>query len=117
MTPDEVRRMENKNALLFIRGERPIKDQKYDVLRHPNIALTTDGGAAPYTYGEDTRSVASLAFVFDSKTVKKADAIDVEQQDFLLLSEEELEERINKLRSKNDENEELQNERSENPEQ
>jgi len=47
LTPDEVRLLDNRYALLFIRGERPIIDDKYDIMRHPNISLTTDGGAAP----------------------------------------------------------------------
>ncbi len=50
MTPDEVRMLDNRYALLFIRGERPIKDLKYDILKHPNIALTTDGQALPYNH-------------------------------------------------------------------
>src|SRR5699024_6997265 len=44
MTPDEVRMMDNRYALLFIRGERPIKDLKYDILKHPNLSRTVDGG-------------------------------------------------------------------------
>ncbi|MDQ9829173.1 type IV secretory system conjugative DNA transfer family protein, partial [Acinetobacter baumannii] len=48
MTPDEVRMLDNKYALLFIRGERPIMDLKYDITKHPNVALTVDGGAEPY---------------------------------------------------------------------
>jgi len=47
LTPDEVRLLDNRYALLFIRSERPIIDDKYDIMRHPNISLTTDGGAAP----------------------------------------------------------------------
>lgn len=58
MTPDEVRMLDNRYALLFIRGERPIRDLKYDILHHPNVALTTDGSAPAYTHGEDTRSIA-----------------------------------------------------------
>ena len=45
MTPDEVRLMDNQYAILFIRGERPILDFKYDIMKHPNIALCADGGA------------------------------------------------------------------------
>jgi len=63
MTPDEVRMLDNRYALLFIRGERPVKDEKYDILKHPNIALTTDGGAKPYVHGEDTRSIASISWL------------------------------------------------------
>ena len=50
MTPDEVRRLDNKNAIVFVRGERPVIDEKYDILQHPNIKLTEDGGAAPYIH-------------------------------------------------------------------
>jgi hypothetical protein len=50
MTPDEVRLLSNDKALLFVRGERPVMDWKYDLLRHPNICFTEDGGAPPYDY-------------------------------------------------------------------
>ena len=50
MTPDEVRAMDNTYAIVFIRGERPVMDKKYDILKHPNIKLTEDGGAAPYIH-------------------------------------------------------------------
>ena len=50
LTPDEVRMLDNRKAILFVRGERPMLDDKYDLMRHPNIKLTEDGGAAPYDY-------------------------------------------------------------------
>lgn len=50
MTPDEVRAMDNDYAIVFIRGERPIMDRKYDILKHPNLKFTEDGGAAPYIH-------------------------------------------------------------------
>lgn len=50
MTPDEVRAMDNDYALVFIRGERPVMDRKYDILKHPFLKLTEDGGAAPYIH-------------------------------------------------------------------
>ncbi len=50
MTPDEVRAMDNAYAIVFIRGERPVIDKKYDILKHPNVKLTEDGGAAPYIH-------------------------------------------------------------------
>jgi type IV secretion system protein VirD4 len=60
MTPDEVRLLDNKYALLFIRGERPIMDFKYDILKHPNVALTTDGKAKPYLHGGTENAIASI---------------------------------------------------------
>lgn len=50
MTPDEVRLLDNRKAVVFVRGERPVIDEKYDLLKHPNIAYTEDGGAAPYIH-------------------------------------------------------------------
>lgn len=50
MTPDEVRLLDNKNAVVFICGERPVIDEKYNLMKHPNIAYTEDGGAAPYLH-------------------------------------------------------------------
>lgn len=50
MTPDEVRRLDNKNAIVLIRGKKPVIDEKYDILKHPNIHRTEDGGAPPYLH-------------------------------------------------------------------
>ena len=52
MTLDEVRLLNNAKALVFIRGEKPIEDKKFDILSHPNIKLTADGGAVPYTHSK-----------------------------------------------------------------
>ena len=49
LTLDEVRMLDNANALLFIRGERAVIDKKYDILRHPNVKKTADGGGPEYT--------------------------------------------------------------------
>lgn len=51
MTPDEVRLLDNKYEIVFIRGERPVLDTKYDILHHPNVGLGTDGGAEPFDHG------------------------------------------------------------------
>lgn len=51
LTPDEVRLLNNDYGLLFIRGELPIMDMKYDLLKHPNINETTDGNQKPYIHG------------------------------------------------------------------
>ena len=50
LTSDEVRMLDNSKALVFIRGERPVMDDKYELMRHPNISLTEDGGAPPYLH-------------------------------------------------------------------
>lgn len=46
LTPDEVRMLDNRYAILFIRGELPVMDLKYDILKHPAVDLTADGKAA-----------------------------------------------------------------------
>ncbi len=94
MTPDEVRMLDNRYALLFIRGERPLEDFKYDILKHPNIALTTDGGAEPYRHGEDLISIAALSI--DERLLKKAGMKPVSDEEYLFFSEEELEELLHK---------------------
>ena len=94
LTPDEVRLLDNRYALLFIRGERPVKDLKYNTLRHPNVALTTDGGAEPFRHGEDVLSIASVSL--ENIDPESAEIMDVGKHDYLIFTEEELEEEINK---------------------
>lgn len=50
MTPDEIRMLPTKDALLFIRGEKPVRDKKYDIKKHPNVRRTADGEAKPYIH-------------------------------------------------------------------
>ena len=94
MTPDEVRMLDNRYALLFIRGERPVEDLKFDILKHPNIALTTDGGAEPCRHGEDSISIAALSI--DESLLKKAGTEPVSEDEYLFFCEEELEELLQK---------------------
>lgn len=94
MTPDEVRMLDNRYALLFIRGERPVEDLKFDILKHPNIALTADGGAESYRHGEDSISIAALSI--DEGLLKKAGAEPVSEDEYLFFCEEELEELLQK---------------------
>lgn len=106
MTPDEVRMLDNQYALLFIRGERPVRDLKYDILKHPNVALTTDGGAAPYEHGVDTRSIAAISI--DSQLLKEAVDINEPVHRYELLASEELEEKIQIMEEKRNEEKKTQ---------
>ena len=65
MTPDEVRMLSNKKCILFIRGERPIIDKKYDIKKHPNINLTEDGKGESYYHGETNNAIASVSLTYD----------------------------------------------------
>ena len=67
LTPDEVRLLDNEYAVLFIRGAEPVIDKKYDLMLHPKIAFTTDGGEIPYIHNEGI------------KTIDLVDAIELER--------------------------------------
>ena len=73
LTLDEVRLLDNSNALIFIRGERPLIDKKFDILSHPNIAKTADGKAIPYKHsksGKYLRSDLSFTIKEDLSNIK-----------------------------------------------
>ena len=89
MTPDEVRRLDNKNAIVLIRGEKPVIDEKYDILKHPNIALTEDGGAAPYEHGGTENAVATLSFA--GAAAETLSELSEPIPDYELLSDEDIE--------------------------
>lgn len=92
MLPEEVRMLDNRYALLFIRGERPVKDLKYEILRHPNVALTADGLADPYVHGDMSEAVNTIALTFD--TVSSEEMTDIPKTGYELLSEEDVEKEI-----------------------
>lgn len=50
LTPDEVRKLDNRYALLFIRGASPVMDEKYNLMHHPAISHCSLGGTAPYIH-------------------------------------------------------------------
>ena len=54
LTPDEVRGLDNRYAILFIRGARPVMDLKYELTQHPAIRHTVDGGGPPYIHKRET---------------------------------------------------------------
>ena len=90
MTPDEVRLLDNRYAILFIRGERPIKDFKYDILKHPNVSLTADGKADVYRHGEVRDDIATISVGNFSK--EEVEDIDISETSYELLSDEDLQE-------------------------
>ena len=90
MTPDEVRMLNNKYAILFIRGERPILDEKLDMHKHPHVAQTTFGGAEPYRHGRTDLAMGEIS-VSRAATITPTDFTDAESQ-FELLSNEDIEE-------------------------
>lgn len=93
LTPDEVRRLENKDAILFIRGERPILDEKYDLMKHPNIKLSADGDGKIYKHGEVTKSIASINLDFNNvkRIINTSEDENKELEDYDLISSDEIE--------------------------
>ena len=89
LTPDEVRMLDNQYAILFIRGERPVMDFKYDILKHPNVALTTDGKASAYKHGEVTVKHSSISVL--SLNPKELPEENYGETTYELLSDEDFE--------------------------
>lgn len=93
LTPDEVRLLNNDYGLLFIRGELPIMDKKYDLLKHPNINETTDGKQKPYIHGTASH------FIDDWQNILLSD------NEYELLSDEEMDDYFNNLEKETSNNE------------
>ena len=88
MTADEVRMLDNQYALLFIRGERPVKDFKFDILKHPNIEYTEDGKGKPFIHGD----TSGAAFTIELSNLPMPDEDgEVIETGYEPLSEEDLE--------------------------
>lgn len=101
MTPDEVRMLDNKYAILFIRGERPVKDLKYDILKHPNVVYTTDGKEKAYEHGSINNSVASLVVDYNVENYNFKDIEEI-AKDYEVIYCEDMD---NYLNGKDEENE------------
>ena len=98
MTPDEVRMLDNRYALLFIRGERPVMDLKYDIMKHPEIDLTSNGRAEPYIHGEPWDAGSSIELVHDPELIRtameNAKAMELPDTDYVLMSEADVEKMV-----------------------
>ena len=88
LTPDEVRTLDNNNAILFIRGERPIIDLKYILEKHPNIKYTTDGEGEPYSHELKDYSLASINLFKDEGITETIDIKDIEEDYDIITSDD-----------------------------
>ena len=105
LTPDEIRMLDNRFALLFIRGERPIQDDKFDILRHPCIGATTDGHGKPYDHGAERRSSGTLQFIRPSALPDNLpDTPEEQESTYALYSETDLENLFDAKENQNHEN-------------
>ena len=95
MLPEEVRMLDNRYALPFIRGERPVMDFKYEIMRHPDVRMTADGQMDPYIHGEPWDADPSTELIYDPKLIEEAtenaQVIELPESDYALLSEDEIE--------------------------
>lgn len=88
LTADEVRLLDNDYALLFIRGELPILDKKYNILKHPNVTYTKDGNGQSYEHGKIHGLIDNWQDII------------ISDNDYELFSDEDMEEYFNQLEKK-----------------
>lgn len=94
LTPDEVRRLSNDKAILLIRGEKPVIDYKYNILKHPNIKYTADGNEKIYEHGKSDRALATFTKLKEKELeeLKNINELqEIKEIRYELLSEEDIE--------------------------
>ncbi|MEG1754275.1 MAG: hypothetical protein RR234_10220, partial [Christensenella sp.] len=89
-----VRMLDNRYAILFIRGERAIRDEKFDIMRHSRISNTTDGSEPPYCHGLSPHSMDTEYILLDGI-----------EDDFEIISDEEVFEWLEQLESEKENSE------------
>jgi type IV secretion system protein VirD4 len=99
LMPDEIRTLDNTRELIFIRGEAPVEDLKYDIRNHPNYRFTGEGGNIPFIYGSADMSIAKVFISEGNEDQKNEEAEDL--PDITLLSDEEIFEKENEENEKN----------------
>ena len=90
LTPDEVRLLDNKYAILFIRGERPIIDLKYDILKHPRVIESADGKGGLYEHGELTNSIVTISITSDITNGNFIDLEDIDLSNYEIIYPDEI---------------------------
>ena len=97
LTLDEVRLLDNSNALIFIRGEKPIMDKKFEIMSHENIKLTADGGAKPYTHSKAPKYFRrNLSVNISEDMMLDKESIDKSGIEFVDIPQEETNTTVNK---------------------
>ena len=94
LLPDEVRMLANEKSILLIRGEKPVIDYKYDILKHPNVKYTADGQGKIYEHGIVNKATGTISLLKleDLEKLKNTKELDnKEDTDYELLSEEDIE--------------------------
>lgn len=92
--------LDNEKAILFIRGERPILDQKYDITKHPNYKESADGSGQEYHHGNLTEDIAMVELVLLTEDVKDLES----DEHYILLDGSEIEELLEEQKEGGDQN-------------
>ena len=113
LTADEVRALDNEKAILIIRGEKPVIDYKYDILKHPNVKYTADGDAKLYEYGKVERITGKISDLTkeelqDIENIKYTEENN-NNFEYELLSEEDIENYFYMEELENEENRKKEN--------
>ena len=91
MTPDEVRMLENKYAILFIRGEEPIIDEKYNTFKHPNFKYTEDGKYKSYLHGKTNNAIATISLDKEIENIENIKEFKISNlEDYEILIDEDI---------------------------
>lgn len=92
LTPDEVRMLDNNKSILLIRGEKPIIDNKYDIMKHPNISFTADGNKKLiYEHGKVDRATGIISKLENLEIKDIPEMKEIKDKEYVLLSEEDIE--------------------------
>ena len=91
LTADEVRMLDNEKAILLIRGEKPVVDYKFDIMKHPNVKYTADGNAEFYEHGSIDKATATISLLSIEEIKNTKEMKEENETSYKLLSEEEIE--------------------------
>ena len=91
--------LDNEYSILFIRGERPIKDKKYNILKHPNVKFTADGKENPYFHGETNNAIATINIDLNLYKYKFNEVEEIENYE--LISSEYIDDYFRKIEEEN----------------
>lgn len=86
--------IDNDKAILLIRGERPVIDDKYDIMKHPNVKYTTDGNSKGYEHGVVDKAVGKISLLKPEEIANMEITKEMKEEKnitYMLLSEEEIE--------------------------
>lgn len=96
LMPDEVRMLDNRYAILFIRGERPVKDLKYDILKHPNVKYTADGKGEIYVHGKTDLSIASITMDFSDNVIENNNYNEIGDENYTIIFSDDIDDFLSK---------------------